>query len=329
MSQPQRDDTQPVENVRDVLPNEPRHFTPWVSNNLDRLSAATGLDLELCKTESSVHGRFVDILAKDPKRGLHVVIENQYAESDGDHLGRLIAYAAGKRAAILIWIAEDFRDDFRESVNWLNEHTTEEIEVYAVAFRVYEGVESPRIEFSLIAAPTAKSYLLSELSPRPRTKHQRRRDFYSPIVEQLGQQGFREVTAQDRRSLPLVRAEHAFESGFEGIHYVLGFHDGNSDSPAVAQAHIMIHGGGHDRVNRIYRVLSAEKTAILAAWGNPPDDEVRWGPIIGKQRYCIGVKRAARIYAAEAELRDVAEWMVHWLPRVQEVLKPRLCNLLR
>lgn len=332
MPRSRRDNAQLVENVRAIWPSEARHFTPLVAhNNLDQLGTATGLDLALRKVESSVHGRFVDILAEDVTRGLSVVIENQYAESDADHLGRLIAYASGKRAGILIWIAEDFRDDFRESVNWLNSHTTDEVEVYAVSFRAYGDVESPRVEFSLIAAPPAKSHLLSEPRSRPRTKHQRLRDFYDPVVDALAQpeHGFQEVAPRERKSIPLVGPEErAFETAFDGVHWVLGFYDAKSNSRGAAQVQIMIHGGGRERVDFIYESLSAQKTAILAAWGNPPEDEVRWGQIRGKPRYFIGVKRSARFHAAEAELCDVADWMTHWLPRVREVLEPRLRKLL-
>lgn len=329
MPRSQRNTAQPVENVRTVLPSEARDFTPLVADSIDQLSVATGLDLQHPKVEQSVRGRFVDILAEDAKRGLSVVIENQYGESNADHLGRLIAYASGKRAGILIWIAEDFRDDFRESVNWLNSHTINDIEVYAVAFRAYGDVESPRVEFSLVAAPPAKSHLLSKPRSRPRTKHQRRRNFYDPIVDTLGQRGFQEVAPRDRKSIPLVGTEErAFTAGFDGVHYVLGFYDDDSDSPAMAQAQIMIHGSDRERVDFIYESLSAQKAAILAAWGNPPEDEVRWGKIRGKPRYFIGVKRSARIYAAEEELRDVANWMTQWLPRVREALEPRLQDLL-
>ena len=330
MSPSQRRRDRPVENLREVLPSESRNFTPWLCENLDQLGATADLSLGFRDIESSVHSRFVDIVADETTHGVTVVIENQYGESDGDHLGRLIAYAAGKRASILVWLAEDFRDEFLKAVDWINEQTNSRIEVYAVAFRIFGDAESFRVEFSLRACPPAKSHLLRYPSPRPRTKHGRRRAFYAPIIEHIAEFGFREIAGQARKLLPLVGTEErAFESGFDGLHYVLGIYDQNSGASVVAQVQLMIHGGGRDRVEYIYNSLSSQKAEILAAWGNPSEDEVRWGPIRGKPRYFIGVKRPARIYADETELREVAAWMTHWLPRVRDVLEPRLRQLIR
>lgn len=43
------------------------------------------------------------------------LFENQFGPSDRGHLGALHTYASGTEAKILIWIAEEFRN---EHVNW-------------------------------------------------------------------------------------------------------------------------------------------------------------------------------------------------------------------
>jgi len=41
-------------NIRELWPNEAHDFTPWLAENLDRLSEALGMDLELTAREASV-----------------------------------------------------------------------------------------------------------------------------------------------------------------------------------------------------------------------------------------------------------------------------------
>lgn len=53
-----------------------------------------------------------------------MIIENQLGNSDGDHLGRLLIYAAGKDADTVIWIAKDFEDEHWLVLQWLNRCST-------------------------------------------------------------------------------------------------------------------------------------------------------------------------------------------------------------
>ncbi len=68
------------------------------------LSDEIGIDITLVQTEVSV-GKFnVDILAEEENTGRKIVIENQLESTDHDHLGKIITYASGFDAEIIVWI---------------------------------------------------------------------------------------------------------------------------------------------------------------------------------------------------------------------------------
>lgn len=111
--------------LRDVWPHEALDFTKWLSqeSNLAMLSSAVGIELELIETESSVGSFNVDIYAQEVGTGRKAIIENQLEDTNHDHLGKVITYAAGKGAEIVVWVVAHARDEHRQAIEWLNQHT--------------------------------------------------------------------------------------------------------------------------------------------------------------------------------------------------------------
>ncbi len=106
--------------IRDIWPNEATDFTPWLVDNIDRLGQALGMEIEVQEREADVGDFSLDIMAKDLGTGRTVVIENQLTETDHDHLGKLLTYAGGFDAGVLVWIAKKLRDEHRKALEWLN-----------------------------------------------------------------------------------------------------------------------------------------------------------------------------------------------------------------
>ena len=129
--------------LREAWPNEASDFTPWLAENLERLSAVIRLPLELEATEVSVEGFSADILARIPADGSLVVIENQLEGTDHTHLGQILTYLAGLEAQTVIWIARRFHSAHLSAIRWLNEHTTGPFAFFAVTVRVVRIGDAP------------------------------------------------------------------------------------------------------------------------------------------------------------------------------------------
>ena len=97
--------------LRTVWENEPRNFTKWLSKeeNLNLLGEEIGIDISFIKTEANVGRYNVDILAEEENTGRKIIIENQLEITNHDHLGKIITYASGYDAEIIIWIVKDVR----------------------------------------------------------------------------------------------------------------------------------------------------------------------------------------------------------------------------
>ena len=83
-------------------------FTLWLAeeDNLALLADAVGLEITFDETESSVGDFNVDIYATETGTDRKTIIENQLEDTDHDYLGKLITYASGKSADIVIWVVK-------------------------------------------------------------------------------------------------------------------------------------------------------------------------------------------------------------------------------
>lgn len=135
--------------VRDAWPDEARNFTPWLAGEgIELLSFEIGVKLRVLRCEHPVGRYSLDILAvamgpdSENDGSNLVVIENQFGFTDHDHLGKLMTYASGagsqgKGAKTIVWIAEEFREEHRRALEWLNEVTPSEMRFYGVQLELY------------------------------------------------------------------------------------------------------------------------------------------------------------------------------------------------
>ena len=146
--------------VRTVWTNEATEFTPWLARqeNLDILGETLGLNLETESVEREVGSFRADIVCSDINTETTVLIENQLAKTDHDHLGKLLTYAAGLHAKTVLWVVTQVRDEHRAALDWLNTITPDDYRFFGVEIELLRIGASPIApRFNIVSTPNAWS----------------------------------------------------------------------------------------------------------------------------------------------------------------------------
>lgn len=135
-----------ISDLRSVWAHEANDFTKWLAQeeNLSRLGEAIGIDLVLEERESAVGSFSVDLYASEESTERKVIIENQLEDTNHDHLGKLITYASGKDAEVLVWVVRYARDEHRQAISWLNQHTDNNIGFFLVEIELWQ-IDNSRV----------------------------------------------------------------------------------------------------------------------------------------------------------------------------------------
>lgn len=143
-------------NIRELWRHEQYDFSEWLSKdeNLEMLSDEIGLTLTDISKEVFVGSYRCDLVAKDETSGIKVIIENQLEATNHDHLGKLITYASGLDANVIIWIVKEAREEHRSAIEWLNNNTNKDISFFLMEIHAYKIEDSvPAPKFVIIEKP--------------------------------------------------------------------------------------------------------------------------------------------------------------------------------
>lgn len=195
--------------LRNVWRHEALDFTQWLAKpeNLIELSDEVGIEISLIETEASV-GKFnVDIYAEESMSGRKIVIENQLEATDHDHLGKIITYASGLDAEIIIWIVKSPREEHRQAIEWLNDHTESEINFFLIQMEVWQIADSPFApNFHVVVKPNdwAKAIKASTSNSEVSDLKLLQHDFWN---------AFKEFASENKPSLKLRKtyAQHWYD----------------------------------------------------------------------------------------------------------------------
>ncbi len=142
--------------IRTVWAHEQYDFSKWLASeeNIKELGDVLGLCLANVETEKFVGSYRCDILCQDEITGKNVLIENQLEPTNHEHLGKIITYASGLEASVVVWIVAEARPEHASAIEWLNKHTDDDLSFFLMEVHAYKiGDSEPAPQFKIIEQP--------------------------------------------------------------------------------------------------------------------------------------------------------------------------------
>ena len=137
-------------------------------------SLANYLDITVDETESSVGDFNVDIYASETGTDRKIIIENQLEDTDHDHLGKLITYASGKGADVVIWVVKHAREEHKAAIEWLNNHTDDKIGFFLCEIKLFQiGNSDIAPSFTVVERPNDWTKEIKKTTAANSTQQQR------------------------------------------------------------------------------------------------------------------------------------------------------------
>lgn len=297
--------------VSDLWKHEEYDFTTWLAadDNIGKLADALGLEFQVEGIEVPVGPFSADILAKDTSDS-YIVIENQFGKTDHDHLGKILTYAATLGAVAVVWIAERFTDEHRKAIEWLNEHTSEDLALYAVEIELWQiDTSKPALRFNVLSKPTEIARGATAIkSAGPITETRKLQlEFWTMFRDQL-------LKHKVVPSAQTPRPQYWFDVSLGRSNINLSCTANTSDGRIGVRVYIS---------NKIAALalpqLEAQRKAIEAEIGEP----LQWNPYPEKQDKIIVVERAADL-DDRTQWDGYISWLVERVDKFRKAFGPRV-----
>jgi hypothetical protein len=302
--------------LRTVWENEERDFTRWLTENIQLLGEELGIEIEDARAEEVIGEFSADIVAREMNTDETIVIENQYNETDHDHLGKLLTYSAGKRAGFTMWLAEDFRTEHRSVLEWLNESGPKDVKFFAIKPRLVSIEESEKrgFEFEVIVEPNdwEREITAESLSETERTY----REFFGRLVN-----AYSERRPSWNKLTPGTRGSLTFSAGIAGVSFGWVFHRGPEFS-----IELYISTSEEERNKEIFEVLKRDQATIESNL----ETELIWEQLPENQACRIKWPRSieGRITELTTDKRaELIDWGVDTMNSFQDEFEPRVAEI--
>ena len=180
--------------IRKVWAHEQYDFSKWLASeeNIQELGNTLNLSLTDVETEKFVGNYRCDILCKDEITGKVVLIENQLEPTNHDHLGKIITYASGLDAAVVVWIVANAREEHASAIEWLNKHTDDDVSFFLLEIHAYKiGESDPAPMFKIVEQPNdfVKSVKAISKNSDLSDSEKNRLEFWTQLNDVLEQKG--------------------------------------------------------------------------------------------------------------------------------------------
>ena len=291
--------------ARQKWSNEARDFTPWLANNINELNKALGLELEVENTEVAAGPYSADILAKDTLTDKYVIIENQLEKTNHDHLGKAITYASVLDASIIIWIATDFTEEHKKALDWLNDHTSDEISIYGVQVELWQIDNSnAALRFNVISKPNeavrqaARSKAIDDLSDNRKFQF----DFWNKFKDKLAK-------TKKIPSLQTPRPQYWFDISLGKSKIHISNTCNTEENMVGVRVYI-----GNKIADTMLPYLESKKTEIETAIGQP----LQWNPNPNNRDKIIVLLHTTD-FNDQQKVEEALDWLVNYTIKFRDI----------
>lgn len=300
-----------IKDLRDIWPHEALDFTPWLAKeeNMALLADTVGLDITVDEEESPVGDFSVDIFATETGTDRRIIIENQLEDTNHDHLGKLITYASGKSAEIVIWIVKRAREEHKAAIEWLNNHTDDKIGFFLCEIKLYRiGASEPAVKFEIIEKPNDWTKEVKKSNGNLNSTQQARLEYW---------------TAFNNYAFKNSDFAKEFKRRKPGTDHWLSFSIGSS---ACGMSILRLQNDGHVAVEfyisndkDLYHALYSKKETIETDTGFQLD----WRELPEKKASRILVEKSVNL-TNESEWSEQFDWIIDSMIKMKRAFKKQL-----
>lgn len=298
--------------LREVWKHEALDFTKWLEENLDVLSDKIGISLLNVEREKNAGDFNVDLVAED-ENGNPVIIENQLAKSDHDHLGKIITYLTVIEAKAAIWIVSEPRSEHIKAISWLNESSAASFYLLKVqAIQIDDSKPAPLL--TLIVGPSDDARHIGERKKEMSERYGLREQFWSQLLAYS-----RTQTKLFSTISPTRRNWISTGAGLSG----LGFNYAITQQEAYIELYIDRGKDSDDENLQIFQQIREHRHEIESQFGGPLD----WQELENKRACRIRKTISGGYRDPESNWPDIHRRMVDTMVRLENALTPYIKKL--
>ena len=304
--------------LSEISLHEANDFTPWLASNIKQLGDVLGFELEVIDREVPAGDFYLDLLAKDLGSSETVIIENQLTQTNHDHLGKLLTYAAGKNASIVIWVSEEVRKEHRQALEWLNQKI--DTRFFAVVVEVLKIEDSKlAFDFKPVVFPNEwEKFRRQKTSTNLSPKNEKYKAYFQTLIDEL-----REQHKFTGARVGLRQNWHDFSSGIQAPSYTISYTAWFRQEGKVL-AGVSIR-GSQEKNKNLFDALEKCKIEINSNFGS----ELEWERRDEQIGSIIGLYRDGVIEASDSELTEIRKWHIENLLKIKEVFTPEIEQALK
>jgi len=292
--------------IREEFPNEAHNFTPWLKENLHYIGEKLHLSFtDEVQTEVEVGKYRCDVLAHTTD-GRRVVIENQFGHADHDHFGKILTYAAGLEADVVIWIAEDFWEPHITAINWLNSKTSEEtLSFFAIKVGLIKIEDSKSaLDVTIVKQPDEWGrQMKTERITRERSERSiKYNEFWQHFVNYFEKLKNKNPSYGHYVNIPSEMPNYPFTFMFT-----------HGKFPAIQ---LYLQGDTNDKIFEKLKSHQVELESILP--------NLEWGFIGGKTVKVIRITREKECVFSDKDREEVMVWFSKTMQKFENAFNPLL-----